>query len=46
MDEKTNIDIPKQVSGATGYWIGEDDPAPEDALISLFERPHTSMFRG
>jgi HK97 family phage major capsid protein/HK97 family phage prohead protease len=24
-----NIDIPKQVSGATGYWLGEDDDATE-----------------
>jgi HK97 family phage major capsid protein len=22
-----NFDIPKQVTGASGYWIGEDDPA-------------------
>lgn len=25
-----NIDIPGQASGATGYWIGEDDDAPEE----------------
>lgn len=27
-----NVDIPKQASGASGYWIGEDDDAPEDNL--------------
>jgi HK97 family phage major capsid protein/HK97 family phage prohead protease len=27
-----NIDIPRQASGATGYWIGEDGSAPEDNL--------------
>lgn len=27
-----NIDIPKQISAATGYWLGEDDPAPESEL--------------
>ncbi|MGX9855783.1 phage major capsid protein [Limimaricola variabilis] len=27
-----NVDIPKQASGATGYWIGEDEDAPEDNL--------------
>lgn len=27
-----NILIPRQSSGATGYWIGEDDDAPEDGL--------------
>lgn len=34
-----NFDIPKQVSGASGYWIGEDDPAGQSdvdfGLISL-----------
>lgn len=28
-----NPDIPTQEGGATGYWIGEDDDAPEDTLI-------------
>lgn len=27
-----NVDIPLQASGASGYWIGEDDDAPEDGL--------------
>ncbi len=27
-----NPDIPTQESGASGYWIGEDDDAPEDIL--------------
>ena len=27
-----NIDIPLQASGASGYWIGEDDPATQDGL--------------
>lgn len=27
-----NILVPRQASGATGYWIGEDDDAPEDGL--------------
>ena len=27
-----NIDIPRQSAGATGYWIGEDEDAPEDIL--------------
>lgn len=27
-----NIDIPRQASGATGYWIGEDGSATEDNL--------------
>jgi len=27
-----NIDIPLQSSGASGYWIGEDDDATEDGL--------------
>ncbi len=27
-----NVDIPKQASGASGYWIGEDGDAPEDGL--------------
>lgn len=27
-----NIAVPRQASGATGYWIGEDDDAPEDNL--------------
>ncbi|WP_334061737.1 phage major capsid protein [Limimaricola cinnabarinus] len=27
-----NVDIPKQASGASGYWIGEDEDAPEDNL--------------
>lgn len=27
-----NPDIPTQESGAAGYWIGEDDDAPEDIL--------------
>lgn len=27
-----NIDIPGQASGATGYWIGEDDAATEGTL--------------
>jgi HK97 family phage major capsid protein/HK97 family phage prohead protease len=34
-----NFDIPKQVTGASGYWIGEDDPAGQSdvdfGLISL-----------
>lgn len=25
-------DVPRQISGITGYWIGEDDPAPEGAV--------------
>lgn len=27
-----NIDIPKQIAGATGYWIGEDDDAGETGI--------------
>ncbi len=27
-----NILVPRQVSGATGYWIGEDEDAPEQNL--------------
>ena len=27
-----NFDIPKQTAAASGYWIGEDDDAPEDSL--------------
>jgi HK97 family phage major capsid protein/HK97 family phage prohead protease len=27
-----NVAIPRQASGASGYWIGEDDDAPEDTL--------------
>lgn len=27
-----NVDIPGQASGATGYWIGEDDDAAEDSI--------------
>lgn len=27
-----NVDIPGQASGATGYWIGEDDDATEQTL--------------
>lgn len=27
-----NVDIPLQASGASGYWIGEDDDATEDNL--------------
>lgn len=27
-----NIDIPKQASGATGYWLGEDDDATETGM--------------
>lgn len=27
-----NVAIPRQASGASGYWIGEDDDAPEDGL--------------
>ncbi len=27
-----NIDIPKQVAAAQGYWLGEDDDATEDIL--------------
>jgi HK97 family phage major capsid protein len=27
-----NVDIPAQESGASGYWVGEDDAAPEDGL--------------
>lgn len=27
-----NFDIPKQTAAASGYWIGEDDDAPEDGL--------------
>ena len=27
-----NIQIPRQSEGATGYWIGEDNDAPEDNL--------------
>jgi len=38
-----DIDIPRQVSGASGYWIGEDDPASQTdvdfGLLSM--RPKT-----
>lgn len=27
-----NVLIPRQASGASGYWIGEDDDAPQDGL--------------
>ena len=27
-----NFDIPKQTAAASGYWIGEDEDAPEDIL--------------
>ncbi len=27
-----NIDIPKQVSGTTGYWVGEDEDVDQDAI--------------
>ncbi|PKG51251.1 phage major capsid protein [Halomonas sp. MES3-P3E] len=27
-----NFDIPKQTAAASGYWIGEDEDAPEDML--------------
>lgn len=27
-----NVDIPRQASGASGYWIGEDEEATEDVL--------------
>lgn len=27
-----NIQVPRQASGASGYWIGEDDDAPKDGL--------------
>ena len=27
-----NIDIPKQVAAAQGYWVGEDDDAGEGNL--------------
>ncbi|KAF1017677.1 MAG: hypothetical protein GAK31_00945 [Stenotrophomonas maltophilia] len=27
-----NVDIPKQTGGATGYWIGEGDDAPETGI--------------
>jgi len=27
-----NIDVPKQSSGATGYWLGEDDDATETGI--------------
>jgi HK97 family phage major capsid protein/HK97 family phage prohead protease len=27
-----NIQIPRQASGASGYWIGEDQDAPQDGL--------------
>lgn len=35
-----NVDIPKQAAGATGYWIGEDDGAPETGVE--FEQVHLS----
>ena len=38
-----DVDIPKQISGATGYWIGEDEDAPkEDIEFGLVQlRNHT-----
>lgn len=27
-----NVDIPKQTGGATGYWVGEGDDAPETGI--------------
>ncbi len=27
-----NFDVPKQTAAASGYWIGEDEDAPEDGL--------------
>ena len=43
-----NVDMPKQTTFGTGYWIGEDDEAPKSdidfGLVSL--RPRTVANRG
>jgi HK97 family phage major capsid protein/HK97 family phage prohead protease len=38
-----NIEIPKQISSANGYWIGEDDDAPETDIDfgQIKMTPHT-----
>lgn len=38
-----NIDIPKQLSGPSGYWIGEDEDALQDDITfgQLTMQPHT-----